>query len=138
MMPVVSKLIIVGVSRPISLFIGGTQKVEKAVGKSESEGNAARELVLPRKLDEAIKVVKSAETGAIVVIPRELSGIISTTKVIQLMKAGLSATVEGGRLLLECVETGGKIIFQLREGESEPFKQSCAPYEAARGLVGAR
>ncbi|MCL5410417.1 MAG: hypothetical protein M1324_01030 [Patescibacteria group bacterium] len=98
-------------------------------------------IVLPRKLAEAIRVVETAQTGAIVVIPRELSGVTNAMKVLQLMKAGLSATIEGGKLFLECVERSvwdgtTRLFYEIREREGgTPFKFSISPYEAARGLV---
>jgi len=105
-------------------------KVEQVVGKTK-----ATEIILPKGLDEAIDIVKSAETG-ILVIPCELCRVTKITRLLQSMKAGLSATVEGGKLLLECIEEKGIILFRLKEKDSAPFKWSSAAYEAARGLVG--
>lgn len=116
---------------------GNTPKEAASMATEVNNG----EIILPPKLADAIKVVETAQTGAIVVIPRELSGVVNTTKVLQLMKAGLSATVEGRELLLECVnrviwDGTTRLFYEIRKLRGGmPFSKGISTYEAARRLV---
>ncbi|MEK7097472.1 MAG: hypothetical protein AAB906_01335 [Patescibacteria group bacterium] len=102
-------------------------------------GTSREEIVLPKKLDQAIKVVESSQSGRIV-IPSELAYLKAVEMLIRPMKAGLSAIIDGGKCILDCVQVEDKLLYHVRcKGEATPFGRSLAPCGApyaAKSLAG--
>jgi hypothetical protein len=102
-------------------------------------GVSREEIVLPKKLDQAIEVIESAQAGRIV-IPKELSSTKTVEMLLRPMKAGLSAIIDGGMCILECVMKEDKLFYHVRlRGERTPFGVSLAPCGApyaAKSLAG--